>query len=96
MVHYIRGVSYAAYGQMPVIKIGDISLHFAAKLNLEYRELRSGLDSRSSGPDGLLIMLFSKLVCAEVSKITGATKRVFHQTVNAQNSMLTKEIHDQG
>ena len=39
---------------------------------------------------------FSKLVCAEVSKTTGASKRVFHQTVNAQNSMLTKEIHDQG
>ena len=39
---------------------------------------------------------FSKLVCAEVSKITGASKQVFHQTVNAQNSMLTKEIHDQG
>ena len=39
---------------------------------------------------------FSKLVCAEVSKITGASKRVFHQTINAQNSMLTKEIHDQG
>ena len=38
---------------------------------------------------------FSKLVCAEVSKITGASKRAFHQTVNA-NSMLTKEIHDQG
>ena len=76
--------------------MGNISLYFAAKLNLEYRELRSGLDSRSSGPDGLLIILFSKLVCAEVSKITGATKRVFHQTVNAQNSMLTKEIHDQG
>ena len=38
---------------------------------------------------------FSKLVCAEVSKITGASKQVFHQTVNA-NSMLTKEIHDQG
>ena len=39
---------------------------------------------------------FSKLVYAEVSKITGASKQVFHQTVNAQNSMLTKEIHDQG
>ena len=39
---------------------------------------------------------FSKMVCAEVSKTTGASKRAFHQTVNAQNSMLTKEIHDQG
>ena len=39
---------------------------------------------------------FSKMVCAEVSKTTGASKRVFHQTVNAHNSMLTKEIHDQG
>ena len=36
------------------------------------------------------------MVCAEVSKTTGASKRAFHQTVNAQNSMLTKEIHDQG
>ena len=25
-----------------------------------------------------------------------ASKRVFHQTLNAQNSMITKEIHDQG
>ena len=40
--------------------------------------------------------LFSKLVCAEISKKMGASKRVFHQTVNAQNSMLSKEIHDQG
>ena len=40
--------------------------------------------------------IFSKLVCAEVSKTTSASKRVFHQTVHAQNSMLTKEIHDQG
>ena len=40
--------------------------------------------------------IFSKLVCAEVSKITGVSESVFHQTVNAQNSMLTKEIHDQG
>ena len=44
----------------------------------------------------IISILFSKLVCAEVSKITGASKRVFHQTVNAQNSILTKEIHDQG
>ena len=33
---------------------------------------------------------------AEESKTTRASKRVFHQTVHAQNSMLTKEIHDQG
>ena len=42
------------------------------------------------------LIFFSKLVCAEVSKTIGTSKRVFHQTVNAQNSMLTKEIHDQG
>ena len=41
-------------------------------------------------------IFFSKLVCAEVSKTSGTSERVFHQTVNAQNSMLTKEIHDQG
>ena len=41
-------------------------------------------------------ILFSKFICAEVSKMTGASKQVFHQTVNAQNSMLTREIHDQG
>ena len=47
-------------------------------------------------PDYLSYNIFSKLVCAEVSKTTSASKRVFHQTVHAQNSMLTKEIHDQG
>ena len=52
--------------------------------------------SRIWTPDVSLVILFSKLVCAEVSKTTGASKRVFHQTVSAQNSMLTKEIHDQG
>ena len=36
------------------------------------------------------------MVCAEVSQMTGASNRVFHQTLNAQNSMLSKEIHDQG
>ena len=40
--------------------------------------------------------IFSKLVYAEVSRTTSASKRVFHQTVHAQNSILTKEIHDQG
>ena len=55
-----------------------------------------GENSRIWTPDILLIILSSKLVCAEVSEATGASKRVFHQTVNAQNSMLTKEIHDQG
>ena len=47
-------------------------------------------------PDYLSYNIFSKLVYAEVSKTTSASKRVFHQTVHAQNSMLTKEIHDQG
>ena len=47
-------------------------------------------------PDYLSYIVFSKLVYAEVSKTTSASKRVFHQTVHAQNSMLTKEIHDQG
>ena len=47
-------------------------------------------------PDYLSYNIFSKLVCAEVSKTTSASKRVFHQTVHAQNSMLTREIHDQG
>ena len=47
-------------------------------------------------PNILLNILFSKLICAEVSKMTGASKQVFHQTVNAQNSMLTRQIHDQG
>ena len=47
-------------------------------------------------PDYLSFNIFSKLVYAEVSKTTSASKRVFHQTVHAQNSMLTKEIHDQG
>ena len=46
--------------------------------------------------DGQFNIYLSKLVCAEVSKITGDSKQVIHQTVNAQNSMLTKEIHDQG
>ena len=46
--------------------------------------------------DGELNIHLSKLVCAEVSKITGDSKQVIHQTVNAKNSMLTKEIHDQG
>ena len=39
---------------------------------------------------------FSKLVYAEVSKQTTNSKRVYHQSINAQNSVLTKEIHDQG
>ena len=47
-------------------------------------------------PDYLSYIVFSKLVYAEVSKTTSASKRVFHQTIHAQNSMLTKEIHDQG
>ena len=47
-------------------------------------------------PNILLNNIFSKLICAEVSKMTGASKQVFHQTVNAQNSMLTRQIHDQG
>ena len=47
-------------------------------------------------PDCLSYNIFSKLVCAEVSKTTSASKKVFHQTIHAQNSMLTKEIHDQG
>ena len=47
-------------------------------------------------PDCSSYIVFSKLVYAEVSKTTSASKRVFHQTVHAQNSMLTKEIHDQG
>ena len=47
-------------------------------------------------PDYLSYNIFSKLVYAEVSKTTSASKRVFHQTVHAQNSILTKEIHDQG
>ena len=38
----------------------------------------------------------SKLVCAQVSKRTDDSNTVYHQTVNAQNSMITKEIHDQG
>ena len=46
--------------------------------------------------DAFLNILFSKLVCAEVSKKTDVSGQVFHQTVNAQNSMLSKEIHDQG
>ena len=33
-------------------------------------------------------------MCAEVSK--RSDKPVYHQTVHAQNSMLTKQIHDQG
>ena len=41
-------------------------------------------------------ILSSKLICAEVSRMTGPSKQVFHQTVNAQNSMLTRQIHDQG
>ena len=41
-------------------------------------------------------LFLSKLVYAEVSKTTSASKKVFHQTVHAQNSMLSKEIHDQG
>ena len=45
--------------------------------------------------DAFFNIHLSKLVCAEVSKITGNSKQVIHQTVNAQNSMLTKEIHDQ-
>ena len=45
---------------------------------------------------GKLNILLSKLICAEVSKTAGSPERVFHQTVNAQNSMLTMEIHDQG
>ena len=52
--------------------------------------------SRTWTSDVLLIILFSKLVCAEVSETTGESKRVFHQTVNPQNSVLTREIHDQG
>ena len=28
--------------------------------------------------------------------MTVASKQVFHQTVNDQNSMLTRQIHDQG
>ena len=51
--------------------------------------------SGSWNHNNLLNIIFSKLICAEVSKMTGASKQVFHQTVNA-NSMLTKEIHDQG
>ena len=57
------------------------------------------LSSEKSGiwnPNILLNILFSKLICAEVSKMTVASKQVFHQTVNAQNSMLTRQIHDQG
>ena len=46
--------------------------------------------------NNLINIIFSKLICAEVSKMTGASKQVFHQTVNAQNSMLTRQIHDQG
>ena len=46
--------------------------------------------------NNLLNIIFSKLICAEVSKMTGASKQVFHQTVKAQNSMLTRQIHDQG
>ena len=41
-------------------------------------------------------IFFSNLICAERSKTIGASKQVFHQTLNAQNSILTKEIHDQG
>ena len=40
--------------------------------------------------------MLSKLVCAQVSKTTGPSKRVFHQTIHAQNSVISKEIHDQG
>ena len=46
--------------------------------------------------DAQLNIYFSKLICAEISQMTGASNRVFHQTVNSQNSMLSKEIHDQG
>ena len=46
--------------------------------------------------DGQLNIHFSKLVCAEVSKLTGDSKQVIHQTVYAQNSVLSKQIHDQG
>ena len=35
-------------------------------------------------------------MCAEVSQRSDNSKPVYHQTLNAQNSMLTKEIHDQG
>ena len=33
-------------------------------------------------------------MCAEVSKKSDKSKPVYHQSI--QNSMLTKEIHDQG
>ena len=46
--------------------------------------------------DSLLQKCFSKMVCAEVSQRSDNSKPVYHQTVNAQNSMLTREIHDQG
>ena len=46
--------------------------------------------------DAQLNIYFSKLICAEISQMAGASNRVFHQTVNSQNSMLSKEIHDQG
>ena len=50
----------------------------------------------SSLRNAQLNIYFSKLICAEISQMTGASNRVFHQTVNSQNSMLSKEIHDQG
>ena len=46
--------------------------------------------------DAFFNIHFSKLVCAEISQMAGASNRVIHQTVNAHNSVLSKEIHDQG
>ena len=71
---------------MFVALLGNIATKSKKALNI----------SRTRTQHILLNILFSKLIYAEVSKTTGATKRVFHQTMNAQNSVLTKEIHDQG
>ena len=63
-----------------------------------FQPVTLGMDekSRTWTPNFEFNVVLSKLVCAEVSKTTTASKRVFYKTVNDQNPMLTKEVHDQG